>query len=141
MRTTVTGACLCGAVRYECQGEAVYSGNCHCRDCQRASGSAFAPSMFFQEAAVKISGEMKSYETTADSGNKIWRLFCPCCGSQLFSKLERLPNLIGLKAGTLDDPAAFHPTMDFYTSSAASWDVMNPDLPKFERAPTQSPDG
>ncbi|MBN8744642.1 MULTISPECIES: GFA family protein [Thiomonas] len=137
MDQVLTGGCLCGAIRYKCQGEPVFSGNCHCRDCQRTSGSAFTPAMFYPEIAVKIEGNPKSYETTADSGNKIWRLFCPSCGSQLFSKLEMLPGMIGLRAGTLDDPSAFHPKLDFYTSSAPTWDFMNPQLPKFERAPKQ----
>ena len=137
MDQVLTGGCLCGAIRYECRGEPVFSGNCHCRDCQRTSGSAFTPAMFFQESAVKIKGDPKSYETTADSGNKVWRLFCPNCGSQLFAKLEMLPNMIGLRAGTLDDPSAFQPKLDFFTSSAPCWDFMNPDLPKFERAPRQ----
>lgn len=137
MDQVLTGGCLCGAIRYECQGEPVFSGNCHCRDCQRTSGGAFTPAMFFPEAAVKIGGETKSYEATADSGNKIWRQFCPNCGSQLFSKLQMLPGMIGLRAGTLDDPSAFQPTMDIYTSSAPCWDVMNSALPKFGRAPRQ----
>jgi hypothetical protein len=139
MSQPLTGGCLCGAVCYTCHAEPVFSGNCHCRDCQRSSGGAFAPAMYFPEPAVTITGELKTWEATADSGNKVWRSFCPGCGSQLFSKLELLPGLIGLRAGTLDDASAFRPTLDFYTASAASWDCMNPDLPKFERAPTQPP--
>lgn len=137
MDQVLEGGCLCGAIRYECQGAPAFSGNCHCRDCQRSSGGAFTPAMFFPDSAVRIKGNPKSYESTADSGHRIWRLFCPDCGSQLFSKLEILQDMIGLRAGTLDDPSAFHPKLDMYTASAPCWDFMNPDLPKFERAPRQ----
>ncbi|MDA8416521.1 MAG: GFA family protein [Betaproteobacteria bacterium] len=136
MNQIITGGCLCGTIRYKCHDEPVFSGNCHCRDCQRTSGSAFAPAMFFQESVVEIIGDTKSYEAIADSGNKIWRLFCPNCGSQLFSKLQMLPSMIGLRAGTLDDPSVFQPKMDMYTSSASHWDFMNPTLPKFKKGPT-----
>ncbi|KXW57406.1 GFA family protein [Ferrovum myxofaciens] len=134
MTKILAGGCLCGNVRYESTGEVVFSGNCHCRDCQRTSGGAFTPALFVPEKTVKISGTVKYYESTADSRNKISRGFCPNCGSQLFAKLGNFTNLLGLRAGTLDDPSLFKPMLDIYTSSAAHWDFMNPDLPKFPKA-------
>lgn len=138
MNPTLTGGCLCGEIRYECHGEPAFAGNCHCRDCQRASGSAFTPAMLFPQSAVSITGSPSAYESTGDSGNQVTRLFCPRCGSQLFGKLQILPDMIGIRAGTLDDPAAFHPRLDFHVSSAAPWDVMDAALPKFPGAPTPS---
>lgn len=131
----MTGGCLCGGVRYETTGQSVFSGNCHCRDCQRASGSGYTPALFVPAYTVKIQGEVKFFESLADSGKKISRGFCPNCGSQLFSKLEILPDMLGLRAGTLDDPSQYQPRVDIYTDSAAHWDVMNPELRKFPRSP------
>jgi hypothetical protein len=136
MSKTITGGCLCGKVRYTFSAKPVFSGNCHCRDCQKASGSAYTPAMFVAEDAVAISGEVKYFESKADSGRAIWRGFCPNCGSQLFSKLALLPGVIGVRAGTFDNTADFEPKMDIYTDSAAHWDTMNADLPKFAKAPT-----
>lgn len=135
MNTSLSGGCLCGAVRYEISAAPVFAGNCHCRDCQRTSGSGFAPTLLMPEPAVRISGVVKYHESRADSGRVIARGFCPSCGSQLFGKLELMPGMLGVRAGTLDDPAAFHPTLDFHTSSAAPWDAMDPQLPKFPGAP------
>jgi hypothetical protein len=135
MSDVSTGSCLCGAVRFEYSGEPAFSGNCHCRDCQRSSGGAYTPALFMPEESVSIKGTVKYYESKADSGNTISRGFCPTCGSQLFTKLEMMPNMLGLRAGTLDDPSKFHPKIDMYTASASHWDHMNPDLPKFPKSP------
>ncbi len=135
MTAKLFGGCLCGDVRYEAAGHVVFSGNCHCRDCQRTSGGAYTPALLVPESSITISGEVTYYESTADSGRKVSRGFCPKCGSQLFAKLEMLPDIIGLRAGTLDDPSLFNPGVDIFTSSATHWDFMNPDIPKFQREP------
>lgn len=135
MNTSLSGACLCGHVRYTTSATPVFSGNCHCRDCQRASGAAYAPTWLVPEQAVTVSGAVKYHESRADSGNKVYRGFCPNCGSQLFGRLELMPGMLGIRAGSLDDPSAFAPALDFYTASAAPWDHMNPALPKFAHAP------
>lgn len=136
MRKTLTGACLCGAVCFETSAEPVFSGNCHCRDCQRSSGSAFTPAIFVPANSVLIKGTVKYFESKADSGNTIGRGFCPNCGSQLFTRLQMMPDILGLRAGTLDAPERFYPNKDIYTASAPHWNHMNPALPKFGRAPS-----
>ena len=91
--------------------------------------------MFVLEQDATITGEVKYYESKADSGRAISRGFCPNCGSQLFSKLELLPNMIGFRAGTFDNPGLYEPKMDIYTDSAAHWDVMNTNIAKFPKSP------
>jgi hypothetical protein len=134
VKTPFTGGCLCGAVRYECSAEPIVMGNCHCRDCQLATGTAFAAGMLVPNNAVAIAGEVKYYDVTGDSGSIIGRGFCPNCGSKLFSK-PSVPELIGIFAGSLDEPSGYQPVMDIYTASAQPWDYMNPDLPKFAKMP------
>ena len=91
--------------------------------------------MMFPVNAVHVSGEPTYFDVKGDSGRRMTRGFCQTCGSQLFALLEALPNALGIRAGTLDDPSLFSPTMDFYASSAAPWDVMNGELRKCARAP------
>src|ERR1700675_1366739 len=86
-----SGKCLCGAIQYACTAEPAFSGNCHCKDCQRSSGGPFIPAMLFPASAVTISGTPKYFKLTADSGKFIERGFCGECGSQLFTRLEALP--------------------------------------------------
>jgi hypothetical protein len=139
MAVPFTGGCACGAVRYECSAEPVMAGNCHCRDCQRASGGPFAPVVIAPKAAVKITGAVKYYEVKGDSGNAIRRGFCPNCGSPLFGMPSGLPmELVSIRAASLDDPSWYRPAMDIYTASAQPWDHMNPDIPKFPKMPPMS---
>ncbi len=76
-------------------------------------------------------GEARFYSVKADSGNTVSRGFCAECGSPLFSKLSGMPEVVGVRAGSLDDPSWHRPAMDIFTASAQPWDYMNPDLPKF----------
>lgn len=139
MTTPFTGGCMCGAIRYDCSAEPVMAGNCHCRDCQRASGGAFASVMAVPTAALKITGEPKYYDSKGDSGQTVSRGFCPNCGARLFGKPKVAPDLTMIMAGSVDDPSWHRPGMDIYTSSAQPWDHMNPDLPKFPKMPPMQP--
>lgn len=135
MEKVITGGCLCGKVRYAFSTQPLFAGNCHCRDCQKASGSAYTPAMFLPQDTVTITGEVKDFESKGDSGQSVWRQFCPNCGTWVFSKVAVMVGLVGVRAGTLDDTANFEPQINMYTDSAAHWDVMNPLLPKFPKAP------
>lgn len=131
----MTGQCLCGAVQYKCFAEPVLSGNCHCRDCQRASGGAYAPTFFVQEQAISIRGEVKYYESIGGSGGKVLRGFCPNCGSQLFGKPGAMPGLVAVRAGSLDDTSQYHPQVDIFVSRAAVWDCISPAANAFPEMP------
>lgn len=133
----MSGACLCGAVKYACTATPIFQFNCHCRDCQRCTGSAYAPILFFPKEAVEITGLVKYFESTGRTGTRISRGFCPACGSQLFAKLERMPDYFSIRAGTLDDPALYQPRADIYVSQASHWDTMNVELPKFQEMAPQ----
>lgn len=136
MATPRTGGCACGAIRYEISGEPVFSGNCYCRDCQRSSGTALASVFAVPKAAVKIlKGEARYFDVKADSGKKLSRGFCATCGSPLFSLVEAMPDVIAIKASSLDDPGQFKPGMSIYTSSAPAWAPITENLPKFPRMP------
>ena len=102
-----SGGCACGAIRYECSAHPVFSWNCHCRDCQRASGSAFCPVLYVSKATLTITGKSKYYDVRAESGNQVSRGFCPECGSPVFIQAELVPDLQGLWAASLDDPSQF----------------------------------
>jgi len=74
-------------------------GNCHCTDCQQISGSTHATLVFMAEGDVSISGEIKRFTHSVDSGNKLTKDFCPNCGSQMFGGNAGRPGMIALKAG------------------------------------------
>ena len=131
-----TGGCLCGAVRYESAGDPVFSLQCHCRDCQRQTGSAYIAAMRVPSAGFRITqGTPKHYVTKSDSGNEVTRAFCGDCGSPIYIKVSTRPDLVGLRVGTLDDPSGFRPDADIFVRSAQPWDHMDPALPKYDTYP------
>lgn len=130
-----SGGCLCGGFRYEGDAEPILSFNCHCRDCQRATGSVFAAAFAVPREAVKLQGDYRYFTKKGDDGREVSRGFCPTCGSRVVSTLELLPSVYGIYASSLDDPSWFKPTMDIWVSSALPWDCMDPSLPKFPKNP------
>lgn len=137
MKSKYSGRCLCGEIIYSIDTEPLFAGNCHCKDCQRSSGSAFVPALIFLEKNVSIIGQAKYFESASDSGSIHTRGFCSNCGSQLFAKFSTMPGMLGIKAGTLDHSSHYVPKLDFYVASAAPWDFMNPELSK-KTGPAQS---
>jgi hypothetical protein len=136
MTAPMTGRCLCGAVQYESVGEPVFALLCHCRDCQRQSGSAYAAGLRVPAAGFRVTkGEPKLYIKTADSGNQIIRAFCSECGCMLFLRVSARPDLVAIRVGTLDDSSWFRPEADIFVQSAQPWDYMNPDTPKYPTYP------
>lgn len=85
MESKYSGRCLCGEISYSVNAELLFAGNCHCKDCQRSSDSAFTPAMIFPEKSVTILGKASYFESASDSGNIHKRGFCSTCGSQLFA--------------------------------------------------------
>ena len=135
MSNTTAGRCLCGAVHFEAAGEPLFSSNCHCRDCQRASGSAYMPLMAFPNDVVRVTGEVRYFKRQGDSGATASEGFCPQCGARLFARADALAGILLIHAGSLDDPTQYKPQLDIYTSSAQPWDRMDPDLPKHSKMP------
>ena len=79
---------------------------------------------------VEVRGEPRYYRIVGKSGNAVERGFCAACGSQVMLKLERLPDVLVLQAGSLDDPSIHKPAMDLFTDSANAWDHMSPTTQK-----------
>src|SRR4051812_2429767 len=130
------GGCLCGAVRYESEGEVLFALRCHCRDCQRQSGAASVAAIRVPSAGFRIlKGAPKYFATRADSGNEITRAFCGDCGSPLYVQVSTRLDIVGLRVGTLDDPSGFRAEADIFTKSAQPWDHMDPAIPKYDTYP------
>jgi hypothetical protein len=79
-------------------------------------------------------GSPRYFSFTAASGYATMRAFCGDCGSPLFGLPGSAPEMVTLRAGSLDDPSVFRPAHNIFTASAQPWDAMDPDLPRAERA-------
>ena len=122
MPTPQTGACLSAKVRYETTGEAVHAIHCYCRDCQHMSGGGNAPQLAVMRDTLTLSGPVKTFGVTSDSGNDVELGFCGECGSPIYKTTSYTPELIFLFAGSLDDPARFTPRNKVYEDRRQPWD-------------------
>jgi hypothetical protein len=135
MNIPFEGGCACGAVRYTVSAAPIMSGHCQCRDCQRASGTGHSSHVMVPLDAVAVRGEVRFWESRADSGNLIGRGFCPHCGTPLFSRNAAMPQAFFLRPASLDNPAQFTPQMVVYTARGHAWDTLDPALPRFDLMP------
>ena len=119
--TTSTGGCLCGNIRYAFDAEPGFVGHCYCRDCQLATGAAFTTVLSVPKEALEIEGTPREFTVQAASGRAVTRLFCPDCGTPLFTVAEMNPEERFVKCTTLDAPDAFRPVMNCWTGSAPEW--------------------
>ena len=132
----LTGGCYCGALRYELDGEPMFRGQCHCRECQKIAGGA---ENYFMAVPVEgyryVKGEPAQYRRP-DLENPVTREFCATCGTHLATRSPRRPNAEILKVGGLDDPSVFGgPQVVFYTSEAQPFHQFPDGVPAFEKFP------
>jgi hypothetical protein len=133
---TWTGACLCGSVSYAADGAPLASLICHCRDCQRASGTAGVPVVVLPKDRFRVKGEIRAFTCVGGSGVETTRNFCAVCGSLLFGLPGHAPDIVTIYAGTLDDPSRFQPTFAQFTQSRFALDGHGLALTEFPgRAP------
>lgn len=130
------GQCLCGAVRIVITAEPVRMVQCHCKDCQRATGTGHISNALFKEEHVTIVGDLVNFAVIADSGNTLTRNFCPKCGSRCANYSTGRPGLVSVPVGILDDTSWFKPVAVLYTKYRQSWDITREDIPNFEAMPT-----
>jgi len=136
---TLTGQCLCGAVKLTINSEPLRMAQCHCKDCQRASGGGHMALAFFKSDDVTIDGETKGYGVTADSGNTNTRHFCPSCGSRIFGENSARAGIVGIPVGVIDQDDWFKPQAIVYAKDRADWDKTSTDIPNFDMMPPPPP--
>lgn len=124
---TYGGGCVCGAVRFEARSPALNVRLCHCRNCQKLSGSAFFARAMFPADAVTHSGPVKIYASSAD----LDRLSCDICGSILGARRASTATT-SVTLGALDDPDVLPPTAHIFYSRKVAWLILDDDLPRYD---------
>lgn len=129
---TMTGGCLCGAIKYELAEAPAMMGVCHCKNCQRQAGSAFSTLAGVPKDQFKFTeGEPKLYvDGDTKSGNQVERYFCADCGSPIYSALGSQPDSLFLKTGTMDDTSGFNPQFHVWCDTRQNWVDLPDDVPQ-----------
>jgi len=136
MTDRLKGGCRCGAVGYEIalSGDLpVYC--CHCLDCQKWSGSAFAEQGVIREDAIKTQGPVITSPVASRQGGQTIQYVCGICHSRIYSTNPARPGIALLRAGTLDETDKLRPQAHVWVKSKQPWVTLPGDVPAFEEAP------
>ena len=132
----MSGKCLCGGLTYSADAEPALVCVCHCKDCQRQAGTAFATLVIIPRDTFKMHGASKTYTQVGGSGQPMNRHFCPDCGSPIAIDAAVVPDMVLLTAGTLDDTSFVRPTRNIFCNSAQSWVPITQDTQNFPQGPS-----
>ena len=125
---TRTASCRCGQLRATVTGEPGRVSVCHCLDCKKRSGSAFAVQARWPAERVKIDGRSKSFEKVADSGNRATFHFCPDCGSDVhYNNNGKFDGMVAIPLGAFDDPFFLEPRFSVWEERKHDWVAINGD--------------
>jgi hypothetical protein len=131
--TTFTGGCACGGIRYKLAQGPLIVHACHCRDCQRITGSAFVINLWIERKFVEPNHTPKSFRLSAGSGKPHDVFFCERCGTYLWSFYHAAPgDALFVRAGTLDRPETVAPDVHIFTRSKLPWLQLPTDVPNFD---------
>ena len=132
MRVTREGGCSCGAVRYRLAAEPLFVHCCHCLNCQRQTGSAFVINVLIEGDRVELlAGKPEPVDVPRDDGSTQRIHRCPHCQVAVYSEYGR-PEILFVRAGTLDDPSSVAPDVHIYTRSKLPWVRLPDDVAAFE---------
>jgi hypothetical protein len=132
--TERSASCRCGQLRATVTGDPIRVSVCHCLNCKKRSGSAFAAQARWQEDAVRIEGKSKTFDKVADSGNRATFHFCPDCGSDVYYRIDgkfgdKFNDLVAIPLGAFDDPFFLEPAFSVWESRKHDWlEIVGPGI-------------
>lgn len=119
--TSRTASCRCGQLSLTAAGEPIRLSVCHCLNCKKRSGSAFAVQARWPADQVAVSGSSKTFTKAGDSGDRAHFHFCPDCGSDVYYVAEAMPDLVAVPLGAFDDPFFGTPEYSVYEGRKHRW--------------------
>jgi hypothetical protein len=125
-----SGGCYCGAVKFTISGPPINVRACHCKDCQRFTGSAFFARALYPKDQVDITGELAEIPSSDD----LIRKFCPRCGSTLFCERKSRPDAIAIALGAFDSTEGFSPTEHIWVSDKQGWLFLPDTIKQYPKA-------
>ena len=135
-----TGSCFCGAVQFRITGELNPIQICHCGQCRKAQGGAFASNIAVDTEHFAITAgdnELKSIESSTRKGK--YRVFCNACGSPIISRMNALPDVVRVRVGTINEPLIQTVAHHQFVAYKADWYEIKDDATQYDEYPP-SPD-
>jgi len=132
------GHCLCGSISYSCEAEPLFTAICHCKNCQRQTGTSFSIVVGVPDDALAIEGDtLGTFATKGDDhpDEDSYRIFCNACGSPILTRNPLMPGVAIIKAGTLNDSTWLEPQMEVFGESAQPWMEEHESRPRMPAGP------
>ena len=131
-----SGGCYCGKVRYEAEGDPIIKAQCHCRECQYIAGGSANLLIAMPRAGFHYSGEQPRQFSRDDLEAPVLREFCGNCGTHLTSNPPTMPDMVIIKVGTMDEPAAFGgPDMAIFCCDKQTFHSVPEGVMQFDKFP------
>ncbi|MGR3715211.1 MAG: GFA family protein [Thermohalobaculum sp.] len=114
-------SCQCGQLRVEVPGPTVMVVACHCLACQKRSGSPFGVAAYWPHDQVRIEGVHRQFTRVTDAGGTFDQFFCPACGTTVFMRGTKNPDVTGVPIGLFDEPHGMVPIRSVWEQSRHGW--------------------
>jgi hypothetical protein len=134
-----TAQCSCGALTAVVRADPTAVVACHCKACQRRTGSPIGVAAYFPKEAVELRGEARKFSRPTDSGNALTNYFCAVCGATVYWDSARHPDAVGIAVGAFADPGFPAPQRSVWEQSKHPWVALPPDIQHFEKGRTSTP--
>jgi len=132
MTTAITGSCFCKTVQYRLKSAISMAVNCHCNNCKKISGGAFASLAVVREKHLEITSGEESLATYQLSEN-LKKHFCSRCGTPIFNRNSRYPGRCMMTLGSLDNPAIVTPSVNVHCENRLAWVSLDETLQNFDQ--------
>jgi hypothetical protein len=129
MANMIQGGCYCGAVRYESSGKVLRFIHCHCPDCRKLSGATFASIIAVEAGGFRVISGQDHLQTFPSSPGK-QRCFCKTCGSHVIARFEARPEMILIRAGSVDGDPGVRPDAHIWVGCKAPWHDILDGIPQ-----------
>lgn len=130
----ISGACLCGTVRYTIEGEPRFMYQCHCGRCRAASGASFVTNLIVDADKFRVTAGEERLAAYESSPQK-FRYFCSACGSPIYSRGEKTKHVVAVRCGTLQQDPGMRVAYHAFAASKAAWVDICDGQPQFEEWP------
>ena len=131
----IDGSCHCGAVSFSAELAPARVVVCHCTACQSLSGAAFRVLVPAPIGGFYAQGTTKSYVKVAESGNRRAQVFCPECGTSLWSAAPEDPPVVNIRLGSVRQRSELRPRAQLWQRSAMPWLADLPTIPGMPKQP------
>lgn len=123
---------MCGGVRYEVSAPLVCSTYCHCKRCQRRTGTAASAQARVERGSLRIVSGEELLRAWEPPGGGYAKIFCSSCGSAMWSRHQEDPEVIAVRLGTFDGDPGIRPSLRQFVAYAAPWEPIPDDgLPRY----------